>query len=533
MTLLDNLLYLIVLLFVRTASAAMVPGQTRQTSSFNNPVIWEDLADLDLLRINDTFLYSASTMHYSPGAPILRSYDLVNWEYIGHSVPRLDFGDAKYDLDGGNAYIRGLWASTLRFRPSNAKYYWIGCIDFSKTYIYTADDVQGEWTQASVIDNCYYDCGLLVDDDDKLYVVYGGGNNVSVAQLSEDGLSEVSNQVVYTSDIGREGNRFYKRDGNYYIITDVPATTEFVLKSTTGPFGPYERQTLVDNSISPIVGAGPPHKGALIDTADGQWFYMAFTDSYPGGRVPILAPISWDDDGWPTINLPNNEWGVSYPYPLPEHPLPSLPGIANFTSVGLEWEWNHNPDNSAWSLDDGLALNTATVTTDLYSAKNTITHRILGPKSNGTVLLDVSRMTDGDRAGISMLRDISAFIMVKQTGSTKELAMVNGVNLNATTGATTGWLTVSEGSEIATAPFSGDQIWLRVTADIAPAPGGSTSATFSYSTDGSVFTDLGNILDLNRNWEFFMGYRFGIFNFASVALGGSVTVKSFEQELAT
>ena len=52
--------------------------------AFNNPVFFEDLADLDIRRVDNTYYYSASTMHYSPGAPILRSYDLVNWEFIGH-----------------------------------------------------------------------------------------------------------------------------------------------------------------------------------------------------------------------------------------------------------------------------------------------------------------------------------------------------------------------------------------------------------------------------------------------------------------
>ena len=36
-------------------------------------------------------------MHYSPGAPILRSYDLVHREYVGHSIPTLNFSPA-YDL---------------------------------------------------------------------------------------------------------------------------------------------------------------------------------------------------------------------------------------------------------------------------------------------------------------------------------------------------------------------------------------------------------------------------------------------------
>ena len=37
-----------------------VPGGS---ASFQNPVLWEDLADLDI--VGDTYYYSASNMHYS------------------------------------------------------------------------------------------------------------------------------------------------------------------------------------------------------------------------------------------------------------------------------------------------------------------------------------------------------------------------------------------------------------------------------------------------------------------------------------
>jgi beta-xylosidase len=79
-----------------------------QSQTYTNPVLWEDLADLDVFRVNDTYYYSASTMAFSPGAPILTSKDLVNWEYVGHSVPVLDFGDKdSYSLNNGKqAYVR-------------------------------------------------------------------------------------------------------------------------------------------------------------------------------------------------------------------------------------------------------------------------------------------------------------------------------------------------------------------------------------------------------------------------------------------
>ena len=119
-------------------------GDNPSPSAFvTNPVLWQDFADIDVIRVDDTYYYSASTMHYSPGAPILRSYDLVNWEFAGHSVPTLDFGSNAYDLTGGRAYVKGIWASSLNYRPSNRTFYWIGCIDFNRTYVYTATAVEG------------------------------------------------------------------------------------------------------------------------------------------------------------------------------------------------------------------------------------------------------------------------------------------------------------------------------------------------------------------------------------------------------
>ncbi|ESK91726.1 xylosidase glycosyl [Moniliophthora roreri MCA 2997] len=524
---------LLVAIAIRSASAVAVWGQNSTTEAigkrqdtFTNPVIWEDLADLDVFRVDNTYYYSASTMHYSPGAPILSSKDLVNWNYIGHSVPSLDFGSNNYNLPGGGAqaYVKGIWASTLRFRRSTNTWYWIGCIEFAKTYIYTAHSVTGPWKQASVLNTCYYDVGLLIDDDGSMYVAYGN-TDIHVAQLSDDGLNEVRNQLVYSSTVGTlEGSRFYKRDGAYYILTTKPATDEWVLKSTNGPFGPYTIQPLVRSARSPTtINGGNPHQGGLVE--DGtNWYYMAFVDSYPGGRIPVLAPVTWSSDGWPSLKISNNAWGNSYPYPLTPQPGPPLTGIDKFTEIGPQWEWNHNPDNEHWSIDSGLVLQTATVTDDLYAARNTITHRILGPKSSGTILLDLTKMADGDRAGISMLRDVSAWIGVKRTGGTKKIVMVNGMTMN------TNWATTSTGNEVATASLDGNQIWLRATADIQP--GGSNSATFSYSTNGNTFTNLGNTLKMNTDWRFFMGYRFGIFNFATSALGGSVTVKSFELQEA-
>ncbi|KAK7437221.1 hypothetical protein VKT23_018663 [Stygiomarasmius scandens] len=143
------------------------------------------------------FYYSASTRHFFPGALILRSFDLFNWEYTRPSAPSLDFGDEKdsLNLNGPLAYILGIRASTLRYRLSNNRYYWIGCIDSSRTSTQlmslTENRPKVRLVKAATM------TGMLVDED-TLHVVYGGGTDISIAQPSDDGLGEMSNQEVYT-----------------------------------------------------------------------------------------------------------------------------------------------------------------------------------------------------------------------------------------------------------------------------------------------------------------------------------------------
>ncbi|MEU3644623.1 family 43 glycosylhydrolase [Lentzea sp. NPDC034063] len=492
-------------------------------SSFSNPLLWQDFADIDIIRVGDAYYYSASTMHYSPGAPILRSYDLVNWEFAGHSVPRLDFG-SKYDLNGSRGYVRGIWASFLNHRKSNNTFYWGGCVDFAQTHIYTATAVDGQWSKLSTINKCYYDAGMLVDDNDTMYVAYGN-TTISVAQLSADGKSEVRSQQVFQtpSSIGTlEGARFYKRDGNYYIWLTRPANGQYVLKSSS-PWGPYTVQQVLLNMPTPIQGGGVPHQGGMVQTQNGDWYYMAFVDAYPGGRVPVLAPITWTSDGWPRITTVNGGWGANYPMPnLPSRQVEPMTGMDVFGGTALKprWEWNHNPDTTKYSVGNGLRLSTATVTNDLYNARNTLTHRIQGPTSTATVTLDLASMRDGDRTGLAMLRDSSAWIGVKRDSGRNRVVMVNGLTMDSN------WNTTGTGSEVASANLTGTRIWLRANADIRPGSGRQTR--FSYSTDGVNFTSLGSGFTLKNDWQFFMGYRFGIFNHATQALGGAVTVQRFE-----
>jgi hypothetical protein len=129
-------------------------------------------------------------------------------------------------------------------------------------------------------------------------------------------------------------------------------------------------------------------------------------------------------------------------------------------------------------------------------------------------------MKDGDVAGLSMFRQSSAWIGIKRAGGASKVAMVSDLTMDGN------WNTTGTGTEVASAAVSGGKIWLRVAADITP--GANRQAQFSYSVDGSQFTPLGSKFTLNDTWNFFMGYRYAIFNYATQSLGGSVNVASFQ-----
>ncbi|KAL5344965.1 hypothetical protein ACLOAV_009918 [Pseudogymnoascus australis] len=529
--------------FAASLSAASPGAIQERASTFSNPVLWEDLPDIDVFRVGDVFYYSSSTFAYSPGAPVLKSYDLVNWEFVSHSVPTLAFG-SKYNLNNATdrAYVKGIYASTLRYRHSNDMFYWIGCVE-GRTYIYTsagsgAGRNGGEaafwnWKQSAVLNKCYYDCGLLIDDDDTMYVSYGS-TNIYVAQLSKDGLSEVRSQQVYTGgSTFIEGSHIYKINGYYWIVPTKVPVGEWVLRSRS-PWGPYEQRVLFDSLKGPLSNAGYAHQGGMVQTASGDWWYMAFMDSYPGGRIPVLAPLTWSTDGWPQLVIDSNgNWGSSYSMPVQTGKRVMAPtGTDYFMGQALsdQWEWNHNPDKSKWHMaggSGGVVLSAATVTDDLFTARNTLTHRIIGPNSVATFAFDISKMQDGDRAGAALFRDTSAYIGIHRSGSTAQLAMVNGLALGAN------WLTINNGSVAATGPtVTLSNLWLRVAADITPAlyEDPVRQATFSYSTDGASFTQLGPAYLLDNTVPYFTGYRYAAFNFATKRLGGQVTLKSFSME---
>jgi hypothetical protein len=107
-------LILAIMLFLRILSvcyASYLPAVLAQ-STFTNPLIYSDFPDNDVPKGPDgAYYFSASSFQFSPGAPILKSLDLVNWELIGHSVPSVAAFGSTFEMQGTPAYVLGVWAS--------------------------------------------------------------------------------------------------------------------------------------------------------------------------------------------------------------------------------------------------------------------------------------------------------------------------------------------------------------------------------------------------------------------------------------
>lgn len=348
----------------------------------------------------------------------------------------------------------------------------------------------------------------------------------------------------------------YKIRDTYYIWVTRSGDTQCMLKSTVGPFGPYEARDIVTQMRSPIPGSGPPHQGAIVDTPAGHWYYISFTDAFPAGRVPLLAPLVFDTEGWPHVGTDypdeKGQWLLEYRnvHDLLSHQVKRPKACFrryDFSASQLEhcWEWNHNPDNSKWRIQDGqLILGTGTVTQSLHLATNTLTIRTIGPGSIATFCIDTSRMRPGDRAGACLFRDESAYVGIHREADQAKLVYVDDAKVgpfNLPVGFMNGrpvaldWTCISNGSIGAQTPMTRDRIWLRIKVDMRAAHSDGFErkeriAIFEYSYDGMTFTQLGPAYPLTKSTVGYVGYRFGIFNFATLALGGELRVSHCDIE---
>lgn len=473
--------------------------------TYTNPVIAADFPDPDVIRVDSMYYMVNTTMFVFPGVTILKSHDLVNWQYCSNAVQRFDFSPC-YDLNGCNRYGHGQWATSLRYH--NGKFYLLFITLDEGGFLCTTTNPEGPW-KIRHLPKGFYDASLLFDDDGKIYVAHGN-SKIYVTELNKDFAPAGKDSLVFTGDIrhGLEGTHFYKINGYYYLYSTYGGHDgiQVALRSKS-VYGPY-KEKIVIHDATPGANFGI-HQGALVETQTGQWWTMLFADQGAFGRFPSLQPVTWTD-GWPMVGV-NGKAVVTYKKPDVgrQYPATTLPTSDEFneTKLGMQWGWNHNPDPAKWSLTERpgyLRLSTAKVVSELPEARNTLTQRMFAYYSKtisttAVTKMEVTHMKDGDAAGLAVFQNPYAYIGVKQERGARYLVMVNN------------------GKAIDSVVVKGSTVYLR-----AHAYYGTSMASFDYSFDGRSFTSLGNKLHMRFSLSIFTGNKFCLFNYATKALGGFV-----------
>ena len=286
---------------------------------------------------------------------------------------------------------------------------------------------------------------------------------------------------------------------------------------------PVEKKVILESDFGgfPYVG-----QGTIVDDSKGNWYGVIFQDRGGVGRVLTLMPCRWID-GWPMLGDENGRVPLTMKKPVQGCPTIPLVVSDSFDAdkLDIHWQWNHNPVNEAWSLTDRsgfLRLKTSRVVDNIFLAPNTLTQRMEGPQCSGVVALDISHMKDGDVSGFSAFNGDSGLLSIIAEGNKRYLTMSTAVvKLRDSDKAVLG----VDAEEKERVELKQDKIYLRIDADFRVH---KDIAAFYYSLDNKnwkkIGTDFKMIFDYRR---FFMGTKFGIFNYATKQLGGYVDVDFF------
>lgn len=491
--------------------------------TFTNPLFFDEFSDPDMIRVGDDYYLTGTTMHTMPGLPILHSRDLVNWEFLTYAVDRLNFGPEFRLENGSNIYGQGIWAPCFRYH--NGTYYIFSNVNRFSTQLFTAIDPKGPWKHTKM-NKGFHDLSVLFDDDGKVYVVWGY-DEVRLAELN-DSLTDIkpgSEQVIIQRGSGAgEGSHFYKINGKYYITnTNYDPVCYQVCLRADKPGGPYEIKVMsaeeslgigtgwrmANNRKGPpfelvapvenLVGCIPLHQGGIVQTQSGEWWGWSMMDHNSIGRLTCLSPVTWQD-GWPYFGLPGSLTRSPRTWVKPNTGFTSAPHAPyrrsdDFSAPGLQpvWQWNHVPVDNKWSLKarKGFLRLHSLPAKDFWEARNTLTQRAVGPESKVSIAVDLDAMKPGDLAGLGLLNLPYAWIGIARKANGFEIQQFD-----------------QQTGKLATAQLHGKHIWLRADCNFD-----TEKALFSYSTDGTNFTPLGEEYIMVFQLRTFQGVRYCLFNY--------------------
>lgn len=488
--------------------------------TYLNPVIPADFSDLDCIRVGKDYYAITSTFQYSPGMTLIHSRDLVNWAYCTNIVEDLTQIGPELSWQRMNRPSKGIWAGTLRYH--NKRFYlYFGTPD-EGFFMTSAPSAMGPWSPLTTLldEPGWDDCTVMWDEDGQACFVgthFADNYKTYLFRMTPDGKRiDRSSAVLINEGSGREASKLLKVDGWYYLIFSEHRNGigRYVMaKRSRSLWGPWdeERQLALASWE-----AHEPNQGGMIVGPDGKWYF--FTHHGNGdwsGRIVSLLPVTWVD-GCPIPGTVNPDgvgvmqWVAPMPARLRKKATLATSDTFKARTLGPQWQWHYQPRKDMFSLIERkgwlrLKAYQPLEPNNLMKAGNTLTQRSFRTPSNTvTVKLDVSGMTNGQKAGLCHYSSEHAALgLVKEADTNYLEYRQNGYILRG---------------EAIQQPV----LWLRSTWGL------DGLSRFHYSLDGRTFHPFGTPFQLV--WGHYRGDRIGLYTFNDLEDSGYVDVDDFRYD---
>jgi xylan 1,4-beta-xylosidase len=330
---------------------------------FANPILPGMHPDPTICKVGRKFYLACSSCEYFPGVPIYESRDLVTWRLVGHALHRRSQIDLRHARSSA-----GIYAPTLRYHDGT--YFLVTTLAGRGNFVVTARNPRGPWSDPCWLDEDGIDPSLAFLDGGIYYTRNGHGTDFDHPFIYQGELARDGDELRFTrkphviwkgtGGVWPEAPHLYRRGDWYYLVTAEGGTSyghSVVAARSTKPHGPFSQSphgpviTHRDRPRHPIQATG---HADLVELDDGST-WAVLLGIRPGarghhhlGRETFLAPVWWDEDGWP--HMPPLELRMEGP-PMTRSRVDVPPARVKFgRTLGPTWIFVRNPIRGSVSL---------------------------------------------------------------------------------------------------------------------------------------------------------------------------------------
>lgn len=400
---------------------------------YQNPIIMQDYSDPDVIRVDDVYYMVASSFNQMPGLPILRSYNLVDWELVNYVYDSLlGYDEVKHGA--------GSWAPSLRYH--NGVYYCMIPMPDDGIYLSTTKDILGKWSPLKLViakRGLEDPCPIWVGD--KAYCAVGfaksraGFNScIGLYEMRPDLSENIGDYTIvydgHNDNPTIEGPKFNQRGDYFYIMApagSVKGGWQTALRSKN-IYGPYESKIVLYQGDTLVNG---PHQGALIDMGEDKWAFIHFQDMRAYGRIVHLEPVIWHND-WPICGNVNDPLLAGTPvldhdYLIEKNSINNMDVSDDLKGrMSLHWQTPANKKAGWFEEGDGLKLNCVNSIKPLNLQENHFLVKVPELSFDVSVDVDLRLLKDNDEAGLSIMGQAYRYISVVRREGKNYLEIKDG-----------------------------------------------------------------------------------------------------------